>query len=223
MREKILITLLLSFTVFIEVNSKELPHFKNEAEQGLLVEEINNAVSSAEFKRVKDLLSEITVFASAKPDWVIEVLERFSWIPKAKEQDYLLWLELQSEFERLVEEGQLTKAMGLAESSLLYSEESFGKSHWLTLQWYRDAGALGIGLGEFESADSFLNEALALSIDGLGDTHSETQIIIGLLIELYKVKGELADAIALQELVIANYEAAFGSNHLSTLEAMQAR
>ena len=111
MRKKILITLLLSFTVFIEVNSKELPHFKNEAEQGLLVEEINNAVSSAEFKRVKDLLSEITVFASAKPDWVIEVLERFSWIPKAKEQDYLLWLELQSEFERLVEEGQLTTAM----------------------------------------------------------------------------------------------------------------
>ena len=223
MRKKILITLLLSFTVFIEVNSKELPHFKNEAEQGLLVEEINNAVSSAEFKRVKDLLSEITVYASAKPDWVIEVLERFSWIPKASEQDYLLWLELQSEFERLVEEGQLTTAMGLAESSLLYSEESFGKGHWLTLQWYRDAGALGIGLGEFESADSFLNEALVLSIDGLGDTHSETQIIIGLLIELYKVKGELADALALQELVIANYEAAFGSNHLSTLEAMQAR
>ena len=213
-------TLVLSVILSTHAIADEMSVQASQDVMAMLVNELNDSVAEGDKTAVGQLLEKITAVAYAEPPWVAEALELASGLSAAQEEDYLLWQELQAEMFELIELGELAAAAEVAEGGFLLAQESFGERHWSTIQSSRDVGALALGLGDAETADAFLNEALALSMEVLGEAHPETQNILSSLARLYHAMGAMDGSMALQELIIANYEEAFGAGHALTLEAL---
>ena len=189
----------------------------------LLIEEVESSVAGGDRETAQLLLEQITETASTLPSWVDERLAAASQVTEEQSEDYLLLQELQADFQAMLEVGDFESAAAVAEGAYFQAQDVFGPDHWLSISATRDYGFAAANLGDFETADTFYNEALALSSEVLGEGHPETQQMMETLARIYSAAGALEESMAIRELITTNYEADFGAWHMLTLRSMSSQ
>ena len=124
------------------------------------------------------------------------------------------WKELDTQVDRLQEQGKFNDALPVAEEALHVAEATFGAEHpntaaalnWLALN-YR-------ARGKYAEAEPFFKRALAIREKALGPDHPNVAQSLNNLAEVYRNQGKYEEAEPLFKRSLAIWEKALGPDHL---------
>tara|TARA_B100000315_G_scaffold260825_1_gene325913 strand:+ start:3776 stop:7198 length:3423 start_codon:yes stop_codon:yes gene_type:complete len=124
------------------------------------------------------------------------------------------WGDLNSEFEKMYQQGDYSKAAVVAEKSLTVAESTFGPDHANVATSFSNLAMLHEKLGNYKKAEQFYSRSLAIREKALGPHHLDTALSLNNLAVVYNAQGRNSEAEVVLKRALAIREEVLGPIHL---------